>query len=71
MDDNEFDFGGWLGQGNEAPVQCLCGRGYCPAHGTYHFTDRTEQNEVERRLATQHGTRGGQRVIRKRIGRNE
>lgn len=48
--------------------RCECGRGYCEAHGTWHLTDEEELLEVDRRYELQHGTRGGTRIIRKKLG---
>lgn len=65
MDD--FDFPGF----DCEPLRfthCNCGNGYCEAHGTFHFPDATEALERERRADVHGGTRGGNRIIRKRLG---
>jgi hypothetical protein len=49
--------------------QCRCGSGWCPAHGSDHYSAETELLEVERRqtsLLQMHGTCGGTRLPRKK-----
>ncbi len=63
-----FDWDGLLCESIREMV-CQCGKGYCQQHGTHHMTDEYETLELDRRAAsTLQGTRGGQRVIRKKIG---
>lgn len=53
----------------EEADKCRCGRGWCAMHGTFHFSKRWEDLELERRLECQKkGTsRGGCRVIRIKV----
>lgn len=54
-----------------AMTPCHCGRGWCPAHGTDHMTDEEEFTEEARRIETDRGTRGGRRVVRRRMDRED
>lgn len=45
---------------------CRCGAGWCPICGTDHLTE--EQENVEYILRYDNQSRGGARVVRKKIG---
>lgn len=50
---------------NESARCARCGAGWCHEHGTYHMTD--QQEEISLLLRYEATSRGGRRVLRKKI----